>query len=148
MLLLLICDKKDQILHLLPDVWSERHKPAINPMHDGLKIVSLPWILRVEQLKVLLQELGADGPSHRLTWNVGAHHELQEELVHQLEMGPRFLKVGLVLIGVYLLLLFVVYKSISQRKYLLLFWNVLKMFFSIMPMLSHRISLFSRWSYA
>lgn len=44
MLLLLIGDIKYQILHFLSDIWSQRHKPAIYPMHDGLEIIPLPWI--------------------------------------------------------------------------------------------------------
>jgi hypothetical protein len=89
-------------------------------MHNGLQIISFPWIFRIEKLHVLFKEFSAYRPSHNFTGDIRTHHKLQKEFIHQLKMRPSFLKMGLVLIWVNLLLLFIVCTQISEIRILTL----------------------------
>lgn len=110
-LFFLICDKQYQVLNFLPDVWPQRHEPSIDSMHDCFEVIPFSWVFWVKKLEVLLQELGADRPCHNLARDIWRHHKLQEKFIHQLEMRPCFLEMGLIFIRINLLLLFVVYMA-------------------------------------
>jgi hypothetical protein len=57
-------------------------------VQSGLEKVALPRILRVEKLKEVEDERLVDVPLGHVGVEVGALDESEEELVHDLEMGP------------------------------------------------------------
>ena len=103
MFFLLVSYQQNKVHDLLADVRPEDHKLAIDSVHDGLQVVALPWIFRVKQLEQLNNECLGDMGGHDLGWDLGTHHELEEKLVHQLEVGPRPFEMRLIFIGVDLL---------------------------------------------
>mmetsp|Transcript_13315 Transcript_13315/g.39612 ORF Transcript_13315/g.39612 Transcript_13315/m.39612 type:complete len:303 (+) Transcript_13315:741-1649(+) len=87
----------------LADEGAVRHELAVDAVQDGLEVVALARVLRVEEL----DEVQAEGLVHVALGHLGVdllgHDEAQEELVDHLQVRPRRLHHGLVLIRVELL---------------------------------------------
>lgn len=48
---ILVDDFEEHVHDLRLDVWSQCHEFAVNTMQDGLKVISLTWVLAVEELQ-------------------------------------------------------------------------------------------------
>ena len=110
-LLFFVGDEKKQIHHLGPDVRAKHHVFSIDSMQNGLKVITLTWVLRVEQLKKTAYKALRNILSHYFIWYVTWHHEFQEKFINQLKMRPCLFKVRLVFVRVDLLVLFIVWKN-------------------------------------
>jgi len=73
---------------------------AIDPMKGGLQEIPLPWILRVEKLKQLQDEMVVDVLLGVVGIEILAFNEAQKELVDNLNMWPGNLEDRLILFWV------------------------------------------------
>mmetsp|Transcript_9698 Transcript_9698/g.33508 ORF Transcript_9698/g.33508 Transcript_9698/m.33508 type:complete len:295 (+) Transcript_9698:2722-3606(+) len=76
------------------------HELPVYPVQDGLQVVPLPGVLRVEQVQQLQHKVLVNVLLRHLGVRVLAHDVPQQELVHDLKVGPRRLQRGLLLLRV------------------------------------------------
>ena len=88
------------VVDLLADVGAEAEELAVDAVQDGLEEVALARVLAVEEVEQLHEELLVDGLLGGVGLEVGRLEESEEELVDDLEVGPRRLQVRLVLLRV------------------------------------------------
>ena len=83
-----------------PDEGAVRHELAVHPVQDRLEVVPLARILRVEQLQHRDDRGLVDVSLRHLRVDIARDDEAEEELVDELQVGPRRLQEGLVLLRV------------------------------------------------
>jgi hypothetical protein len=82
------------------DKRAQIQKLAVDPVKSCLQEVALTRVLRVEQLQQLQHKLLVDKLLADVDVEVGALNKAQEELVHDLEVGPGKFKYRLILLRV------------------------------------------------
>mmetsp|Transcript_12392 Transcript_12392/g.30426 ORF Transcript_12392/g.30426 Transcript_12392/m.30426 type:complete len:213 (-) Transcript_12392:637-1275(-) len=79
----------EHVVDGLADEGPVHHELAIDAMQDGLEVVTLPWVLGVEELQQLEDKLLIDVLLGHLGICVIGDHIPQQELVDDLQVGPR-----------------------------------------------------------
>jgi len=116
MLFLLISNQENKVHHLTSDIRSEHHEFAVYPMQNSLEVVALSRVFTIEQLQHLHNKHLRNILGHDLIGNRRAHHEFEEQLINQLQVGPCFFEMGFIFIRVHLLLLFVIYYTCQYQQ--------------------------------
>mmetsp|Transcript_77790 Transcript_77790/g.168251 ORF Transcript_77790/g.168251 Transcript_77790/m.168251 type:complete len:509 (-) Transcript_77790:18-1544(-) len=98
--LALVDNLEEHVLDSPADEGPQGHELAIDAVQDGLEVVPLAGVLRVEQLKKLQHEVLVDKALGDLWVDVVGDHETQEKLVDDLEVRPGPLKGRLVVFWV------------------------------------------------
>jgi len=99
-LLILIDEGVESVVDCFSDEGAEGHELGVNAVEDCLEIVSLSGIFRVEQLENVQDKEAVDVLLENFEIHVVGSDEAQEELVHDLKMGPGRLEGGLLILGV------------------------------------------------
>mmetsp|Transcript_30544 Transcript_30544/g.73209 ORF Transcript_30544/g.73209 Transcript_30544/m.73209 type:complete len:292 (-) Transcript_30544:350-1225(-) len=94
----LVNDLEEEILDGLADEGPQGHELAVNSVKDGLQIVTLSWILRIEEIQELEHEGVVNEPFRDLRVHVIGYHKPKEELVHNLQVRPGGLEGWLILL--------------------------------------------------
>ena len=69
-------------------------------MHEGLEVIPLPWVFRIEEFEHLDNECFIQAFANVLRINLMGHDKLQKQFVDYLIMRPCFFKVGFIFVGI------------------------------------------------
>mmetsp|Transcript_13026 Transcript_13026/g.38247 ORF Transcript_13026/g.38247 Transcript_13026/m.38247 type:complete len:450 (-) Transcript_13026:566-1915(-) len=96
----LVDELVEDVVDGLADEGAVGHELAVDAVQDGLEVVALARVLRVEELEEPQEEVRVEVALHHLGVRLVAHDEAQQELVDVLQVRPRGLEGGLVFLRV------------------------------------------------
>mmetsp|Transcript_118593 Transcript_118593/g.342948 ORF Transcript_118593/g.342948 Transcript_118593/m.342948 type:complete len:453 (+) Transcript_118593:216-1574(+) len=93
-------DLEEDVLDRATDKGPQRHELAVDAVEDRFQVVALARVLGVEQLQKLEHEVLVHEALCDLRVDIVGHDEAEEELIHDLQVGPCALEAGLLLLGI------------------------------------------------
>ena len=97
---ILVDDFEEHVHDLRLDVWSQCHEFAVNTMQDSLEVVSLTWVLAVEELQEAAYKVMRNVLHDHILAQMNSKYEFEEQLVDELQVWPCLFEMRLVFIRV------------------------------------------------